>query len=351
MAKEKKTEQSLELDSAWQAAAKLYEKGGLVNLGSHPRYPQKVLTNRPSIDYVTDGGFPKGRMILIAGEPSSSKSSLTIQMVDLIADKILYIDTEATLTTDYLESLGTNPSKFYHSIPSSTEEMMNLVRREIPNFANNVIVIDSINNSASEEQIQKEAQERTMANRAIVMAAQLPIIIGLCNQYNVTLFILSQIRDNMNKKNPYSPETVIPGGRSMHHNSSMTLEMTAATKKKSKDSDELALYETITGRMVKISCTKNKVGKPFRTIEIEFTYGEGFTVEADTASAAIRLGVLQMAGSWVKYNGENICQGKDNILPLLKDNPDLLEQLQKKVKEKVLSGVEEAEDKEIETLN
>ena len=84
---------------------------------------------------------------------------------------------------------------------------------------------------------------------------------------------------------------------------------------------------------------------------ITSTYGEGFTVEADTASAAIRLGILQMAGSWVKYNGENICQGKDNILPLLKDNPELLEQLQKKVKEKVLSGVEEAEDKEIETLN
>lgn len=324
------------LESAWEAAAKLYEKGGLVNLGQYPRYPEKVLTGRPSIDYVTDGGFPKGRMILVAGEPSAGKSSMTIQMVDLIADKILYMDTEATLTTDYLESLNVDPAKFFHSIPSSTEEMMNIIRREIPNFANNVIVIDSINNSASEEQIQKQAQERTMANRAIVMASQLPIIIGLCNQYNVTLFVLSQIRDNMNKKNPYSPDTVIPGGKSMHHNSSMTLELSPATKKKSKESDDLALYETITGRMIKIACTKNKVGKPFRTTEVEFTYGEGFTIEADIASAAIRLGVLQVAGSWVKYNGTNICQGKDNVLPLLKDNPELLSELQQKIEEKTL---------------
>lgn len=348
----KKTEQARELENAWEATAKLYEKGGLVNLGEHPRYPEKVLTGRPSIDYVTDGGFPKGRMILIAGAPSCGKSSLTIQMVDLIAEKVLYIDTEATLTTDYLESLGVNPTKFFHSIPSSTEEMMNIVRREIPNFANSVIVIDSINNSASEEQIQKQAQERTMANRAIVLAAQLPIIIGLCNQYNVSLFVLSQVRDNMDKKNPYSPDTVIPGGKSLHHNSSMTLELTAATKKKSKDSDELALYETIMGRMIKISCTKNKVGKPFRTTEVEFTYGEGFTVEADIASAAIRLGVLQVAGSWVKYNGTNICQGKDNVLPLLKDNPDLLNELRSKIEEKTLAGGADIDEVEtIETEN
>jgi recombination protein RecA len=340
----KKAEQTQALEETWEAAVKLYERGGLVNLGEHPRYPQKVLTGRPSIDYVTDGGFPKGRMILIAGEASSGKSSMTIQMSDLIADKVLYVDTEATLTTDYLEALGADPKKFFHSIPSSTEEMMNIIRREIPNFANNVIVIDSINNSASEEQIQKQAQERTMANRAIVMSAQLPIIIGLCNQYNVTLFLLSQIRDNMNKKNPYSPDTVIPGGRSMHHNSSMTLELTPATKKKSKDSDELALYETITGRMVRISCTKNKVGKPFRSVEVEFTYGEGYTIEADVSSAAIRLGILQMAGSWVKYNGTNICQGKDNLLPLLKDNEELLLELVQKIKEKTLSGAEQDEE-------
>lgn len=331
----KKTEQTDGLDNAWEAVSKMYQKGNLVNLGEHPRFPQKVLTNRPSIDYVTDGGFPRGRMILIAGEPSSGKSSLTIQLADLLADKILYADTEMTLTTDYLESLGVNPAKYFHCVPSSTEELMNIIRREIPNFANNVIVIDSINNSASEEQINKSAEERTMANRAIVMAAQLPIIIGLCNQYNVTLFVLSQIRDNMNKKNPYSPDTVIPGGRSMHHNSSMTLELTPATKKKSKDSDELALYETITGRMIKISCTKNKVGKPLRTVEVEFTYGEGYTVESDIAAAAIRLGILQVAGSWVKYEGNNICQGKDNVVQILKDNPDLLSELQAKVKQKM----------------
>lgn len=331
----KKAEQTDGLDNAWEAVSKMYQKGNLVNLGEHPRFPQKVITNRPSIDYVTDGGFPRGRMILIAGEPSSGKSSLTIQLADLLADKILYADTEMTLTTDYLESLGVNPSKYFHCVPSSTEELMNIIRREIPNFANNVIVIDSINNSASEEQINKNAEERTMANRAIVMAAQLPIIIGLCNQYNVTLFVLSQIRDNMNKKNPYSPDTVIPGGRSMHHNSSMTLELTPATKKKSKDSDELALYETITGRMIKISCTKNKVGKPLRTVEVEFTYGEGYTIESDVAAAAIRLGILQVAGSWVKYDGNNICQGKDNVVQVMKDNPDLLSELQAKVKQKM----------------
>lgn len=307
----------------------LYAKGNIVNLAENPRYAEKVLTGRPSIDYITDGGIPKGRLILIAGEPSAGKSSLTIQMTDLIGDKILYVDTEATLTTDYIEALGADPYKFSHCIPESTEQMCDIIRKQIPNF--DVIVVDSINNSSSNEQLQKTAGERTMANRAITLASQLPILVSLCNQYNTTLIILSQIRDNMNKTNPYSPDTVIPGGKSLHHNSSMTLELKPSTKKKSKDSDEMGLYETITGRMVRITCSKNKVGKAMRTSEIEFSYGKGYTLEADIASSALRLGILEKAGSWLKYKGSSVAQGIDNLVPVLFDNPELLEEITQEV--------------------
>jgi len=131
----------------------------------------------------------------------------------------------------------------------------------------------------------------------------------------------------MNKANMYSPDTIIPGGKSLHHNSSMTIELKPATKKKSKESDELELYETVTGRMVKMTCTKNKVGKPFRTVELEFSYGMGYTIEADIASAALRLGILEKSGSWIKYKGASIAQGIDNLVPVLFDNPELLEEL------------------------
>lgn len=303
----------------------LYAGGNIVNLGKNPRYVEKVKTNRPSIDFLTDGGFPKGRLVLLAGEKSAGKSSLTIQMSDLIGEKILYIDTEATLTSDYLEALGADPNKFSHAIPESTEQMCNIIRKEIPNY--DVIVVDSINNSASIEQLQKNAEERTMANRANVLSAQLPIIVSLCNQYNTTLIVLSQVRQNMNKVNMYSPDTIIPGGESLHHNSSMTIELKPATKKKSKDSDELDLYDTITGRMVRMTCTKNKVGKPFRTVELEFTYGAGYTIEADVASAAVRLGIISRSGSWLKYKEKSIAQGVDNLVPVLRDNPELLQEL------------------------
>lgn len=303
----------------------LYAGGNIVNLGKNPRYVEKVKTNRPSIDFLTDGGFPKGRLVLLAGEKSAGKSSLTIQMSDLIGEKILYIDTEATLTSDYLEALGADPNKFSHAIPESTEQMCNIIRKEIPNY--DVIVVDSINNSASIEQLQKNAEERTMANRANVLSAQLPIIVSLCNQYNTTLIVLSQVRQNMNKVNMYSPDTIIPGGESLHHNSSMTIELKPATKKKSKDSDELDLYDTITGRMVRMTCTKNKVGKPFRTVELEFTYGLGYTIEADVASAAVRLGIISRSGSWLKYKEKSIAQGVDNLVPVLRDNPELLQEL------------------------
>lgn len=308
----------------------LYADGGLVNLGKNPRYPEKVKTGRPSMDYVTDGGLPKGRLILIAGEPSAGKSSLTIQVAESFGKKILYLDTEMTLTTDYIESLGADPNNFTHGTPATTEQLCNIIREQIPNF--DVIIVDSINNSASEEQMQKNAEERTMANRALVLSAQLPIFVGLCNQYNTSLVVLSQVRDNMNKVNKYSPDTVVPGGRSLHHNSSLTLELFKSSKKKSKDADELSnKKESIEGNMVRIKCTKNKVGKVNREVSVEFTYGQGYTVEADIASSALRLGILQMKGSWVKYGDTSLAQGTDKLIPVLKENPDLLEELTGKV--------------------
>jgi recombination protein RecA len=321
---------SEEINEALESFNSLYKGGGIVNLGENPRLPKKKKTGRPSIDFVTDGGVPKGRLILIAGEPSAGKSSLTIQIVEKLGKKILYVDTEMTLTTDYLESLGSTPHKFSHVIPTTTEEMCNIIREQIPNF--DVIVVDSINNSASGEQMQKTAEERTMANRAIVLSSQLPIIVGLCNQYDTTLVILSQVRDNMNKANKYSPDTVIPGGRSLHHNSSMTLELFKSTKKKSKEEEKLSnKKETIEGNLIRIKCTKNKVGKVNREVSVEFTYGEGFTIESDVASSAVRLGIIEKAGSWLKYNGSSISQGIDNLVPVLKDNPDLLQELIEKI--------------------
>lgn len=321
-----------EIKKASDSVDFLYAKGNIVNLGEHPRYVEKVLTNRPSLDFLSGGGFPKGRLILLAGEKSSGKSSLAIQLSDLIGKKILYIDTEATLTTDYLNDLDVDPSKYDHSIPESIEQACNIIRKQIPNY--DVIVFDSINNTASEEQIQKSAEERTMANRAIVLSAQLPIIISLCNQYNTTLIMISQVRQNLDRKNPYSPLTTIPGGESLHHNSSMTIELQPSTKKKSKETDELDLYDTVSGRMIRMSCTKNKVGKPFRVVELEFTYGRGFTVESDIASSALRLGILEKSGSWIKYKGTSIAQGIDNVVPVLTDNPELLEEITQEINEK-----------------
>jgi len=332
-AKKEKTE----VDKAFDKVDFLYAKGNIVNLATVPRYAEKRLCNRPSIDYVTDGGFPKGRLILLAGEPSAGKSSLTIQVAEELGDRILYVDTEATLTTDYLESLGATPSKFDHCIPETTEVMCDIIRREMSKY--DVIIVDSINNSASGEQMQKSAGERTMANRAITLSSQLPILIGLANQYNTTLIILSQIRDNMDKANKYSPDTVIPGGRSLHHNSSLTLELFKSSKKEKDEKGTMSNKDKIVeGNMVRIKCTKNKVGIVNREVSVEFTYGMGYTIEADVAAAAKRLGILEMKGSWVTYKGSTIVQGIDNLIPMLFDNPDLLDDLKLEIAERTKKG-------------
>ena len=324
-------------DNDFNKVENLYKNGAIVNLEDNPRVTTKVKTDRPSLDFVTDGGLPLGRLILISGQESSGKSSLAIQLSQIIADNInrdiLYLDTEHTTTTEYIRKLiGGSAKRFNHCMPETTEIMCDIIRRDIPKYG--VMIIDSINNSASNERMQKEAGEYTMSNRARVLSEQLPILISLADQHNTTLIFLSQVRDNMNKANKYSPDTVVPGGRSLHHNSSVSIEMYPAMKKKEGKSDEMELYETISGRMIKIKVVKNKVGKPFRSVEIEFTYGLGFTIESDVVSAAKRLGILEMAGSWVKYKGTTIVQGIDNLVPLLFDNKELLEELIKEIDEK-----------------
>jgi recombination protein RecA len=325
MAKEK-----LEISEALETFNTLYSGGKIVNLGDNPRFPKKVSTGRPSLDYLTDGGIPKGRLILIAGEPSVGKSSLTIQIAEALGKKILYCDTEGTLTTDYLITLGTNPSNFNHVLPETTEVMCDIIRAQIPNF--DVIIVDSINNSASNEQMGKGAGDRTMANRALVLSNQLPILTGLCNQHDTTLIVLSQIRDNMNKVNKYSPDTVIPGGKSLHHNSSMTLELFSSSKiKESVEKGDVVLggggEEEVNGKLVRIKCTKNKVGKVDRTVKIDFIYGEGYVIENDVAAAAFSFGILKMAGSWVKYNGESLVQGRTNLRNFLKENQEIYKEI------------------------
>jgi RecA/RadA recombinase len=258
-------------------------------------------------------------------------SSLTIQLAETFGKRILYVDTEATLTTDYIEALGANPSSFSHVLPETTEIMCDIIRAQIPNF--DAIIVDSINNSASNEQLGKSAGDRTMANRALVLSNQLPILVGLCNQHDTTLIVLSQIRDNMNKANKYSPDTVIPGGRSLHHNSSLTIELFTSSKIKDTISKEDVVLgggdakEEISGKLIRMKCTKNKVGKADRTVKVDFLYGEGYVIENDVAAAAFAFKIITMAGSWVKYGDTSLTQGRASLRDYFKENPEVYNEI------------------------
>ncbi len=315
--------------SAKDSLDNLYVGGAIVNLGVNKRIAKKVRTKRPSLDYVTDGGFPIGRLILFAGEKSSGKSSAAIQLAPLLGDKILYVDTEYTLTSDYIETLGCDPSNFYHVMPQSTEEMCDIIRANVKDF--DVIIIDSINNSASMEQLNKKSEEKTMANRATVLTAQLPIIVGDCNRHNTTLFVISQIRQNMQKQNKYDPDTVIPGGESLHHNSSMTLEFFSSTKVKD-DGNEFDGKETVTGRTIRVLCSKNKVGEPFRTIKMEFLYKEGYTEDNDVIDAALKLGIIENKGAWFYYKDLKF-NGRGKVRSTFKENKVAYKELMAEVED------------------
>lgn len=334
---------SKEVEAAQKALEALLKSGTVVNMKKNPVKTHLVRSDKPSMNYVTDGGYPVGKMMIFAGEKSAGKTTLAIQEAPTIAretaklkgrddeGRILFLDNERTTTTDFIETLGQNPNIFFLHKVDTTESMMDMARQLAPAF--DLVIIDSLNNSASAEQMQKTAGERTMANRAQVMTDQLPIIVGLCDRVQTSLIILSQIRENMNKANKYSPDFIIPGGQSFHHNSSLTLEMFPSTKLRVDAGSAMELYKTTTGQMTRIVCSKNKNGKRDRQVSLELEYGKGFSMEADVISSAARLNLIEKKGSWYSYDGTSLGQGMNKVKETLADNPELLEILKKEIEE------------------
>lgn len=332
---------SKEIEAANKALEALLKVGTVVNMKENPVLTHLVPSNKPSMNYITDGGYPVGKMMIFAGEKSAGKTTLAIQEGPTIAretaklkgrddaGRILFLDNERTTTTDYIEALGQDSEVFFLHKVDTTESMMDMARKLAPAF--DLVIIDSLNNSASEEQMQKTAGEKTMANRASVMTNQLPIIIGICDRVQTSLIILSQIRENMKKANKYQPDHVIPGGQSFHHNSSLTLELFTSTKLREDVGNAMELYKTTTGQMTRIVCSKNKNGIRDRQISLEMDYGKGFSFEADVIASAVRLDLIKRSGSWFSYKDAKLGQGMDNVKKTFSENPDLIDDIMKEI--------------------
>lgn len=288
---------------------------------------QIIKTGFPTIDYVTAGGIPKGKLIRICGEEGAGKSTLAKQISVLLGRNIFYVDTEYAYDQKNTDAIL--PKDSYDNLilasSDSTENVCDMVRKSIPFF--DVLIWDSLQNTASEEELGKTANERSRANRAIVMSSELPKIMYLLDKHQKTMILISQVSENQNKTNKYDRDYVVSGGKRLAHNVYLDLWLYKSSQEKSADS-KFGGSKIVKGIDSRIVCEKLRNNPTYRSGRLTIPYDpknySGFTREEDIFRCGEELGII--TGRY-KYNDVKIGNSKEDAKQFLRDNPDVTDEL------------------------
>lgn len=281
-----------------------------------------------SVDLITGGGFPKGRVVEIFGPESSGKTTLALHAVAAVqkaGGMVAYIDAENALDVSYARKLNVNVDDLLLSQPDSGEQGLQITDELVGSGAISLIVVDSVAALVPRAEIEGEMGDAHVGLQARLMSQALRKLAGTLNKTNTTIIFINQIREKVGVMFG-NPETT-PGGRALKFYSTIRLDVRKAEQLKDSSDKEHPVY----GNMTKIKVVKNKVFPPFRTAEVQMLYGEGISRTADIFQHAVDLDYIEKSGAWYSYNHEHIGQGVKNGVDWLRQHSDIEQQLYDRV--------------------
>jgi recombination protein RecA len=277
------------------------------------------------------GGFPRGRVIEIYGPESSGKTTLAMHCIAEAQKKggmAAFIDAEHAFDKFYAEKIGINTSELLISQPDDGEQALEITENLIRSGAIDVIVIDSVAALVPRAEIEGEMGDSKMGLQARLMSQALRKLTGTINKTGCICIFINQLREKIGVMFG-NPETTT-GGNALKFYASIRLDIRRIGQIK----DNLEM----TGNRVKVKVAKNKVAPPFRVVEFDIMYGEGISKAGEIVDIGVDTGIIQKSGSWFSYNNTKLGQGRDGVKQLLLDNPELMEELEAKIKEKAFGG-------------
>lgn len=277
------------------------------------------------------GGFPKGRVIEIYGPESSGKTTLAISCIAEAQKKggiCAFIDAEHAFDQFYAQRLGVNTSDLLISQPDDGEQALEIADNLIRSGAIDVIVIDSVAALVPRAEIEGDMGDSKMGLQARLMSQALRKLTGTINKTGCICIFINQLREKIGVMFG-NPETTT-GGNALKFYASVRLDIRRIGQ--IKDGDE------ITGNRTKVKVAKNKVAPPFRVVEFDIMYGKGISRVGEVLDLAVDNGIVQKSGSWFSYGGTKLGQGRDSVKELLEDNPEMVKEMETKIKEKLMSG-------------
>ncbi len=307
---------------------KQFGKGSIMKLGDNKHMKVDVCSSGClSLDIALGvGGYPRGRIIEIYGPESSGKTTFALQAIaehQKLGGRAAFIDAEHALDPVYAERLGVNIDELLLSQPDTGEQALEICDALVKSEAISIIVIDSVAALVPQAEIDGEMGDSHVGLQARLMSQALRKLSGTINKTNTTCIFINQLREKVGVMFG-NPETT-PGGRALKFYSSVRLEI--------RRNEQLKMGEGIVGNKTTVKVVKNKVAPPFKSAVVDIMYGEGVSREGELVDLGAEAGIIDKTGSWYSYQGEKLGQGKENVKLLLKDTPELKEEIEQKVRE------------------
>jgi recombination protein RecA len=323
-----KADREKALDSALAQIEKQFGRGSIMRLGEEGRVPIEVIpTGSIALDVALGiGGFPRGRVVEVYGPEASGKTSIALHAIASVQKQggiAAFIDAEHALDPTYAEALGIDLDSLYVSQPDTGEQALEIADTLIRSGAMQLIVIDSVAALVPRAEIEGEMGDSHVGLQARLMSQALRKMAGALSTSGTTAIFINQLREKIGVMFG-SPETTT-GGKALKFYSSVRLDVRRI--------ETLKAGTEAVGNRVRVKVAKNKVAPPFKKAEFDILYGIGISREGSLIDLGVDNGLVRKAGAWYTYDGDQLGQGKENARAFLRDNPDLSDDLEKRLKE------------------
>ena len=326
------------LNAALSQIEKQFGKGSVMRMGdaSASRDIDAVSTGSLGLDIALGiGGLPRGRVVEIYGPESSGKTTLTLHVIaemQKLGGTAAFVDAEHALDPGYAEKLGVNVDDLLVSQPNTGEQALEITDMLVRSGAVDIVVVDSVAALTPKAEIEGDMGDHHVGLQARLMSQALRKLTANIKRTNTMVIFINQIRMKIGVMFG-NPETTT-GGNALKFYSSVRLDIRRIGALKKGDE--------VYGNETRVKVVKNKVAPPFKKTEFDILFGEGISRESEIIGLGVQEGIIDKSGAWYSYNGDRIGQGKDNVRSFLKENPQIAEEIEAKVRAKLLPGVGEA---------
>ena len=310
---------------------KTYGKGSVMKLGDQTiEKIESISSGSIGLDIALGvGGYPKGRVIEIYGPESSGKTTLTLHAIaecQKAGGIAAFIDAEHAFDRFYAQKLGVDLGELVISQPDNGEQALEIADNLIRSGAVDALVIDSVAALTPKSEIEGEMGDSKMGLHARLMSQALRKLTASISKTNCTVFFINQLREKIGVMFG-NPETTT-GGNALKFYASVRVDIRRSTQLKNSEGGVL-------GNKTRVKIVKNKVAPPFKTTEFDIMYGEGISKIGEIIDIGVEHDIIEKSGSWFSYGGSKLGQGRDSVKAILKDNPELMDELEQKILEQL----------------